>query len=612
MSRLNHLHTPSKQKSKKTSLYSKIQRNNYTVVMILITFLGLATLFQAFRWQVIEAEKFQALAKQQYEDTNVRTAERGIIKASDGTILAVDQPIWNVYASLSKDERERKLFFENRDEYVTTVSAILAVERETIDSKIKDDFQYVSLAKGIDTEKKNALANAEIFGKGKKGFGMYFERSIKRIYPNAELSSHILGFIGKDKDGKDLGQYGIEGFYFGDITGKEGYTYEEKDARGNTILTAEYEPILPRSGKDFTLTIRPSIQSKVERILKEGVERTGSKSGTVVIMNPQTGEIYSIANYPTYNPNEYWRVSEPWIFRNLAVSDVYEYGSVQKPITVALALDSGSVSKDYICDDPTGWLDLFDATGYEDLKGRKIYTWDKLPDGKQSLAEILKNSNNPCTAKTALKIDSAYYYSKLKEFGIGEFIGIGLQEEATSYLKPFKLWTRLDVITSSFGQALSATPLQVTSALSTIANHGVRMRPYIISQISDEKEVINFNPQILSEPISKETADMVALMMTNVIEDGGINEREINLLKNYSVAGKTGTAQIAKKDGAGYEERKTNTTFVGFAPADDAKMIMLVRLEEPKSSQYASPTVVPLWTEIFLAIVNDLEIPKRN
>jgi cell division protein FtsI/penicillin-binding protein 2 len=612
MSRLNHLHSSTKQKNKKTSLSSKIQRNNYTVVTAILTCLGLVILFQAFRWQVIETDKFKQLAKQQYQDSNIKTAERGIIRASDGTILAVDQPIWNIYATLSTDKRERELFFNNKDLFVTTVSAILAVERDTIDSKITDNFVYAPLAKGVDTEKKNALATANIFGENKKGFGLYFERGVKRIYPNAELSSHIIGFMGKDSNGNDLGQYGVEGFYFGDITGKEGYTYEEKDSRGNTILTSEYEPVLPRSGKDFTLTIRPSIQNKVEKILKEGVEKTGAKSGTVIIMNPKTGEIISMANYPTYNPNEYWRVPDPWIFKNLAVSDVYEYGSVQKPITVAMALESGSANKDTTCDDPTGYLDLFLATGYEDLKGRKIYTWDKLPDGKQNFADMLKNSNNPCIAKTALNMDSRYYYSKIKEFGIGEFIGIGLQEEATSFLKPFKDWTRLDIITTSYGQAMSATPLQITSALSTIANHGVRMRPYIISQISDEKEKIKFEPQVLSQPISKETADMVAEMMTHVIEDGGINEREIKLLKDYYVGGKTGTAQIAKKDGVGYEERKTNTTFVGFAPADDAKMIMLVRLEEPKTSQYASPTVVPLWTEIFLSIANDLEITKRN
>ncbi|OGC45402.1 hypothetical protein A2400_02585 [candidate division WS6 bacterium RIFOXYB1_FULL_33_14] len=614
MSRLHRLHSPRK-KQKHSLLGNKIQRNSYNFVIGIIIFIGLVIIAQAFRWQVIETEKFQTLAKLQYQDTGKQTAERGSIKASDGTILAVDQPVWNIYASLSSDERERELFFSNKDKYISTVASILAVEIESISSKITDDFMYVNLAKGVDTETKTALANINIFGDDEKdmaGFGFYFERDVKRVYPNGELAAHVIGFIGVNSEGEDIGQYGIEGFYFGDITGKEGYTYEEKDSTGNTILTAEYEPVLPRSGKDFTLTLRPSIQNKVEKILKEGVESTGSKSGSVIIMDPKTGEIISMASYPTYNPNEYWRASEPWIFKNLAVADVYEYGSVQKPITVAIALESGDVPKDFTCNDKTGYLDLYEVTKYDDLKGRKIYQWDRRPDGLQNLADMLKNSNNPCIARTALEIDFNYYYKKLKEFGIGSFIGIGLQEESNSYLKSDKDWTRLDTITASYGQGIAATPLQVISGISTIANDGKRMRPYIIESISDEKEIITFKPQVLSQPISEETADSVAEMMTHVIEDGGINQIYINQLKDYYIAGKTGTAQVAKKDDVGYEEGKTITTFVGFAPADNAKMIMLVRLEEPKSNQYAANTVVPLWTKIFLNIVNDLEISKRN
>ncbi len=614
MTSLSHLHS-SKHRAKKTSPGAKIQKTNYKIITGVLTALGLIIFIQAFRWQVLESERFSTMAKQQYTDKGKQTAERGMIFASDGTVLAVDQPIWNVYASLSTDEKERDLFFSKKDLYISTVSSILAVESDTIKEKITDDFQYINLAKGVDTETKTALANANIFGDNqtnKAGFGLYFERSLKRVYPNGELAAHTLGFIGKDSEGYDLGQYGIEGFYFGDITGKEGYTYEEKDSYGNTILTAEYEPVLPRSGKDFTLTITPAIQNKVEKILKQHVEKTSSKSGSVIVMNPKTGEIVAMANYPTYNPNEYWRVSDPWIFKNLTVADVYEYGSVQKPITVSIALESGDVSKDYTCNDKTGYLDLYEVTGYQDLKGRKIYQWDKRPDGLQTLADMLKNSSNPCIARTALEVDFQYFYKKLKEFGIGNFIGIGLQEESNSYLKSDAQWTRLDTITASYGQGISATQLQVISALSAIANHGKRMRPYIISSISDEKEEIKFQPQILSEPISAETADSVAEMMTHVIEDGGINELYIKQLSGYYIAGKTGTAQVAKKEGVGYEENKTITTFVGFAPADDAKMIMLTRLEEPKNNPYASSTVVPMWTEIFLNIANDLEISKRN
>jgi cell division protein FtsI/penicillin-binding protein 2 len=608
MSSLNHLH----RNNKKSKSNKNGNGGNLKTVGICLSLLGILIIIQALRWQVIESDKFTLLAQEQYTGNPRQSTSRGVISAIDGTILAVDEPVWGIYATLSKDEDERELFFSGKEKFVAEVSGILGLEKGDIETKITQDFVYFPIAHGVEAEKKQALAEANIFGEGTEGFGLYFEREEKRIYPNGELASHVLGFMGKNEDGEDVGQYGIEGFYFGDIVGEEGYTYEEKDSSGNVILTGEYEPILPRQGKDFTLTVIPLIQQKVEEILKEGVEYHQAKSGTAIIMNPQTGAIIAMANYPTYNPNEYWLVSEPWVLKNRAVADVYEYGSVHKPITVAIALETESIDDDYMCNDNTGYLDLYKATGYEDQVGKKIYTWNKLPAGNLDLKNMLKTSNNPCLAKVALETGHQLYYPKLKEFGIGEFIGIGLQDEATSYIKPYEEWTKLDLITTAYGQSISATPLQVVSALSTIANDGQRMRPYIISEISDDDETIKFEPQVISEPISAEVAQKVAQMMVHVSREGDPKYFFAELNKKYNIAGKTGSAQIAKTDGPGYEEEKTNTTFVGFAPAEDAQMIMIVRMEEPKSSPYAALTAVPVWKDIFEAIADDLEIPQKD
>ena len=608
MSQLNHLHRNNSVREKK----STDKDHNLRMVSLLITVFAVLIVVQAFRWQVIDSEQFILLAQEQYGESQRQSTSRGIIKASDGTILAVDDPVWGVYATLSNDEEERELFFTYKDKFIAEISGILGIEKEEIEEKITDDFVYFSIAHGIDIEKKQALEEANIFGEGTQGFGLYFEQEEKRVYPNGELASHVLGFMGKNEEGEDVGQYGIEGFYFGDIIGEEGYTYEEKDSSGNVILTGEYEPVLPRQGKDFTLTIIPVVQEKVEEVLKKGVEYHQAKSGSVIIMNPKTGAILAMANYPTYNPNEYWLVSEPWILKNRAIADVYEYGSVHKPITISIALETGSIDDDYTCNDSTGYLDLYKATGYPDQVGQKIYTWNKLPAGLLDLKNMLKTSNNPCLAQVALATGHEKYYPMLKDFGIGEFIGIGLQDEATSYIKPYEEWTKLDLITTAYGQSISATALQVISALSTIANNGQRMRPYIISQISDDKETITFEPQVLSEPISAETAQKVIQMMKYVAQEGDPKYYFSELNKHYSIAGKTGSAQIAKADGPGYEEDKTNTTFVGFAPAEDAEMIMLVRLEEPKTSPYSALTAVPLWKDIFEAVADDLEIERIN
>ncbi len=610
MTKLNHLYKKNKSTRKRKS-FSLPNLSGITILALGVSLVGLIIIVQAFRWQIIYAEKFRSLSKNQYATSEKEIAQRGKVEAIDGTTLAIDQPVWNIYATLSMNEPERKLFFSKKDKFAAEVSGILNIPLEEVSTKLTDDFVYAPLAKGVSTEKKKALQEANIFGEDKRGFGLYFEREEQRTYPNGSLAAHILGFLGKNSEGEQIGQYGVQGYYFRDITGKAGYSYEEKDSSGNVILTSEYEPVLPRSGKDFKLTILPSIQSKVENILEQGVKYARAKSGTAIIMNPKTGAIIAMANYPTYNPAEYWRVSESWVLKNRAVSDVYEYGSVHKPITAGIGIETNAIDKDYKCDDNTGSLDLYKVTGYEDLKGQKVYTWNRKPAGLQDIADIFKNSNNPCTAQIALKVNSLEYYSYLKDFGIGEFIGIGVQDEATSYMKPFDYWTRLDIITSSYGQSIAATPLQVLSALSTFANNGERMRPYIISEISDEKETIKIEPKVLSTPVSKKTANEVKDALTVAVERdslGGLAKG----LEQYSIAAKTGTAQVLDTLKGGYKSHATNDTVVGFAPADDPKMIMLVKLEEPQIANYATLTTVPIWKDIFLEIADNLEISKKN
>ncbi len=596
-----------RRKSRVTIKNSRIQNMHYVIAAGFILFIGFGVLIQAFRWQIVQGDKFANLAKAQYLESTDQSTTRGIIYANDDTVLAVDEPVWDVYASLSSLPAERELFFEHKDEYVATVAGILAMEKVSIDKKLVEDFMYVKLKENIDIDKKKALESALIFPTKFEGyhksFGFHFVKHEDRVYPNGKLASHLLGFIGKNSEGTDVGQYGIEGFYFSDILGQNGYTYEEKDSLGNVILTSEYDPILPRQGKSFKLTVNPVMQLKVEKILKKRVIEQQAKSGSVVIMDPNTGGILAMANYPDYNPNEYWKVGENWIFRNKAVADVYEYGSVQKPITEAIALESGNVKEDYTCNDKTGSFKLYDKT---------IYTWNKLPSGKINLSGILEKSNNPCIAQVALEAGHVYFYPKLGEFGIGRFVGIGLQDEATGYLKPFEEWTKLDLATTAFGQSVAATPLQVISAISTIANEGIRMRPYLISEVKEAEEVIDIKPQVIATPISAKTAKIVSKNMENVVRKGEPRSVFNSLLPDYSIAGKTGTAQIPKKDGPGYYDDRVNATFVGFSPVQEAKMVMLVRIEEPKTSAFAVTTAVPVWIEIYKAIADDLEIAKTR
>ncbi|HQG58094.1 MAG TPA: penicillin-binding protein 2 [Candidatus Dojkabacteria bacterium] len=578
-----------------------ITKKSINIAMTLLTILAVGIFAMMMRWQLFEHEKWNTLAKSQHVENQRNVSSRGVILASDGTVLAIDEPAWTVYASLSTDEDERTEFYNNKDKYVAEVSGILGLQREEIENKLVDDFAFVKLAEGISNDSKKALEQIKISEKFNEGFGLYFEKQEKRVYPDGDLASHVLGFMGKTDTGEDVGMYGLEGYYFGDMLAQNSFSYEEKDSRGNVILTAEYEPVLPRSGKSLKLTIIPSVQQKMEEQLKKGVINMQAKSGSAIIMDPETGAILAMANYPNYDPNEYWKTSNPWVFKNKAVADVYEFGSVEKPITVAIGLESGNIKDDYVCHDYTGSIQLYDYT---------IYTWNMQANGDLSLSGMLEKSNNPCLAELSLQIGFPFYYQKLTEFGYGQFIGIGLQDEATNYLLPYEQWTKLDLAVTSYGQGISATMLQVLSAHSTLANDGVRMKPYLVSEVIDEVETIQYEPQVLNNPVSAETAYKVRQMMRNVVRSGEAQWWFNTSLTEYDIGGKTGTAQIPKENEAGYYDNRTNTTFVGFAPVEDPQMIMIVRIEEPKTSTYSSDTVVPVWIDIFKEVAPDLDIPK--
>lgn len=578
---------------------SKSKNFNSRLLIILVLFfpiIVLGLLFQMYRWQVLNRKRLISLAESQYVNDRLIPSPRGTIYASDGSVLAVDEPVWGVYASLSSDERDREIFMENREEFITTVCEILDLEEDEVDDLLTNDFRYVPLKHEVSVKEKVALEEKNLFG-------LHFEQEKKRVYPDGNLACHLIGFIGKDDEGNDVGRYGLEGYYAGDLLGQEGFEYEEKDSKGNVILTGEYNPVLPRQGKNIILTIKPGVQRQVEKYLMNGVKETEAKSGSAIVMDPSTGAILAMANYPTFDPNYYWQEDKAAVFRNRAVSDVYEYGSVNKVLTVSAAMEEGHIDSDTICSDHEGKIEVADKT---------IYTWDKLPDGDLKPKDILSQSNNVCAVKTGQKVGVEDFNEYLREFGIGDFIGVGLEDEATSYLKPVDEWNEVDLAVASFGQSISATPLQIISAISAVANDGTRMRPYIVKRLYDEEETIEIEPEIASKPISSETAEEVQVMMEAVVREGE-SKWWFQELDEYSIAGKTGTAQIPLPDRYGYYEDKTNVTFVGFSPIHDAEMIMLVRLEEPQTNTLSAYTVVPAWVEIYKNIAMELGIaPNRE
>jgi len=560
---------------------------------IFISIVAIVVIF-LFRWQILEYDRYRVLANQRVKDSKLASL-RGSILANDGSPLAYSVPVYDVYVYIPEIEYAEELYRQTRDEFTAKVSSVMDIEEEYLRERLNSDIVYTNVGKKISVEKKEELEKLVTDKNSERKIeGLHFEASEKRFYPDDSLASHIIGFVGKNSLGENVGRNGIEGYWNGDLAWKKGFIIEETDSFGNQILTGEYEPIFPKVGRSIRLTIDRGLQEIVERKIEEGVKRWNAVSGTVLIIDPRTGAVTAIANFPDYDPNKYWEIEDFSIFKNKAVSDAYEFGSVGKCFTASAAIDLGIVTPGTeIFDHHEGCIDLTDD--------KQVCTANKEATGPMDLTDVLAYSDNIGAYYTADKIKGENLYNYLKAFGMGYKTNVGLAEESTSFLKDGKDWNIADLAAYSYGQGYSATPLQIVSAISAIPNKGKRMQPYIVSKIYDEEKVIEIEPQVISEPMSKESAMTVNEMLTEVFSRNG-SKWEFKELNNYKLAGKSGTASVLDETGLSYAEDKVNVTFVGWDSSDNPKFVMLIKLEEPEGAPYSVQSVQPLWMETFLEI----------
>lgn len=536
--------------------------------------------FRLAQWQIFEYEKFSALAQQQRTLDIELTSPRGAIYSSDGAVLAFNEPVWGVYINV-KDIRDGE---DERSKYeiIRLISPILEMEEQDLDQRINMELDYIPLKHKVEEDVIDRLKELEIVS-------LRYEEEEKRIYPQERLASHVIGFLGKNDSGIEEGKYGIEGYFDGDLSGKKGFVTTETDTFGNPIVTGEIESIYARSGRDITLTLDRGLQRIVEKGIQAGVDEYEAKSGTVIVMDPKDGRILAMANYPNYDPNKYWEIEDSAILSNLAVSHIYEFGSVGKVFTASGVIEEGEATPDTQVEGHSGCISILDKT---------VCNWNKQTHDAETLTEVLQRSCNIGTYYFAKKLGSQKLHDYLDKFGIGKQLNITLQEDMTSYMKDWQDWNELDLAASSFGQTISATPLQILSGVSAIANGGKRMQPLIVSKIEDEERTIEFEPTVIDEPMSAETAEAVTDMMVKVVSDGGF-KWFVQDIANYRIAGKTGSAQVPYEDRPGYDPTRVNVTFVAFDATANRKFIMLVRLQEPKKGDFASDIAVPVWVNIF-------------
>mgnify|MGYP001765419334 CR=1 FL=1 len=416
--------------------------------------------------------------------------------------------------------------------------------------------------------------------------GLVYRERLGRIYTEETLFKSILGFV----NGEGQGLYGVEGHYDERLAGiPENLLFSADPSQANNIPPAQ-------AGDDLILTLDREMQAAVMDILEDALVETGAKSGTVVVMDPNTGEILAMVSLPIPELRPYWEdqlIQD--VALNRAVNEEYEPGSVFKVLTMAAALDAGVVTPETI----------FTDLGFIEIGGAIIRNWDGGAWGDQTMQGCLQHSLNVCLTWVAIQLGVDRFYSYMQDFGFGHMTGIDLADEASGRLKlPIDDdWQMMDLGMNSFGQGITVTPVQMLMAISAVANlRGEMVMPHVL--LSTVTNGTQYSPRLdsMGHPISAETAQVLTEMLYHSLE----NESSVALVDGYAVAGKTGTAQLVIN--GKYDDTLTNASFVGWGPIDEPRFLIYVWLEQPESSPWGSVVAAPVFSEVFeqMAILADL------
>ena len=555
----------------------------YRLVFFGIVFLFLLVVARLFYWQVVKASELSLLGQQQYGTTTTITPRRGEIETSDGFPIAANKITYQVFANPKE--------IGNKGEVAAILASTLQVDIATISASLALNKFWVPIKSNVDAKTKQQLEQLKLPGVG-------FNDQYQRFYPEASMAAQLLGFVGKDNNGNDKGYFGLEGFYDRLLSGKGGLAVEVHDAFGRPILAKMNDATAETDGANLILNIDRSIQFLAEQKIKEGVEQYGAASGMVGIMDPKTGAILAMATYPNFDPRSYQDYSDV-LYRNGFVSDLYEPGSTFKPLVMSAALNSKLVTPDTKCNACAGPVSV---GGYD------LETWDNKYFPNTNMIDVIQHSDNTGMVFVAQRLGLDGMINYLGKFGIGDYTGIDLQGEVSAVLKPKNQWYPVDLATTGFGQGISVTPIEILDAVGAIANDGVRMEPQVVSAVEDNVgNRTKIQPKVLDTPIDSQTAKVMSEIMVNAVNKG---EASWVRLKGYSIAGKTGTASIPVS--GHYDPTQTIASFVGFAPSNNPKFVMLVILNRPTSSIYGAETAAPIFFDIAKSLLGYYGIPPEG
>lgn len=593
-SRFDTIHTMqsyrSTQKTFTPSLSTSERRINIVRGFVLVG--ASLMLIKLFFMQVINGGFYRALASETHEIYRTLFPLRGQILVRDSDPTNEQAHLY----PLATNKNYITVWAEPRSvldpaAVATVLAPILEVDQAELVAKLsKPKDAYEVIKKKVEDSLATQIKDMNLAG-------IHFQEETYRFYPEKNIGSNVLGFVGI-KDDKRVGQYGLEGYFEDVLRGTSGELKSERDLTGHWIASTErtYQPA--KDGADIILTIDRIVQYQACNALNEGIKTYEADSGALIIMNPYTGKIIAMCSYPDFDPNEYNKVDSIAAYNNTAVFEAYEPGSIFKPITMSAALDQHAVAPDTTYND----------TGEVKFERFTIRNSDKKAHGITSMVEVLDKSLNVGMIFVVQKIGTPAFKRYLENYGFGEQTGITLKTESAGNLSSLQKKADIYAYTASFGQGITVTPLQMVQGFSAIANGGYLVKPYIVDEIDygDRKE--KFETKVIRKVIDENTSILLTGMLASVIKFGHGQKAQVD---GYTIAGKTGTAQIADFENGGYST-KTNHSFIGFGPIDNPAFVMLVKLENPKKGTYAESTATPIFGRVAQFLFKYLKIPTEG
>ncbi len=518
----------------------------------------------------------------EYLKTYKLKPQRGKIYDQNGDILATNEFTYQLIIDPKKITKENL-----KEQYFGFLEKNLGIDRASLEAKFNPQSQWLPVKK-VGWEQKKSLEKNSFFY-------FYFEENQERFYPESSLSAYLTGFVGKNDKGESVGYFGIEGYYNKELTGIPGIIKTERNISNLPIIIGNQELLPPKNGRDIYLTINKGVQKIIKKKLQTSLEKYKAKAGCIIVANPDGMEILGLVCLPDYNPNEYYQYNNE-AFKNPAVSQLYEPGSIFKPLIVAAALETKKIKPN----------DTVDEDKPYQIGQYQIKTWNNQYEGKITITRVLEKSSNVGMIKIGNKLGERNLYQYLKKYGFDELTGIDLQEETSGSIKPINQWHPIDFATVTFGQGIAVTPIQMMTAFASIINGGYLYQPRVVKEIVDGKKRHLIKNHLKRKILSEKTSEIIKKMLYSTVENAEVDWQKIKP-PGYQIGGKTGTAQVPI---AGhYDPNKTVASFIGFFPISQPKYLILVILKEPSTSIWGSETAAPTFFEVVKELIVYYNIP---